>query len=438
MVRIVRVRASARRAVAALPVLALTTAGIAFAATSDAPVAGSLSVPERAITQAGRGYPEAGPAPAPMQLAPIYETYTRDWPRVDVPAAARDALRALGSLAPVRLDANGIPSLALAAYRHAADLLGTADPGCGVDWALLGAIGRVESNHARFGGNLLDAAGVAQPGIIGIALDGSRGTARITDTDHGTYDRDTAFDRAVGPMQFIPTTWTVAGRDGDGDGVENPQSLSDSVTAAGVLLCSGGAQLRDPSQAYRAVLRYNHSDEYARTVLAIADAYRRGVTVLPRSALPAARPASGSGTATPDGSGFGYAGTPGPEGTAGSGARPEPRPSDKPASRPASRPASAPSSTRPTETAPGTGRTGGGIPVPSVPGLPLPTPTAPRPTVPETPVLSAEVRRLLALPHLPLLPGDPSDLVRVLDPLKAAVVCVLDGKVVACPTRPLG
>jgi hypothetical protein len=48
------------------------------------------------------------------------------------------------------------------------------------------------------------------------------------------------------------------------------------------------------------------------------------------------------------------------------------------------------------------------------------------------------VRRLLALPHLPPLPGDPSGLVRVLDPIKSAVACVLDGTVVACPAPPPG
>jgi hypothetical protein len=50
------------------------------------------------------------------------------------------------------------------------------------------------------------------------------------------------------------------------------------------------------------------------------------------------------------------------------------------------------------------------------------------------PTLPAEIVRLLALPHLPLLSGDPKDLVRVLDPLKGKVVCVLVDKVVTCPT----
>ncbi|MHA3836943.1 lytic transglycosylase domain-containing protein [Terrabacter sp. AAH1] len=446
MVRIVRAGTTARRVAAAVPVIALATAGIAFAATrgSDQTTAPtSITVPDTAITQGSPTYPQAGPAPAPMQLPPIYQTFTQDYARVDVPSEARAAITAIGSFAPVRLDANGIPSVAVAAYQRAAGVLSGIKPGCGIDWALLGAIGRVESNHARFGGNVLDASGIARPGIIGIPLDGSRGTARITDTDGGALDRDTTFDRAVGPMQFIPTSWQMAGRDGDGDGVANPQSLTDAVTGAGVLLCSGGTDLRTPGAAYQAVMRYNHSDSYVRTVLSIADAYRRGVTVVPMNALPAARPASGTGSATPEGSGFAYAGSPAPRSTASPSARPtpsasaKPSPSGKPSStKPAPKPAPTPApkpAPAPNKPAPGVP-----LPLPTVPGVPLPSVTVPKPTVKlPSATLPAEIVRLLALPHLPLLPGDPKDLVRVLDPLKGTngtLVCVLDNKVVTCPS----
>jgi membrane-bound lytic murein transglycosylase B len=442
MVRIVRAGTTARRVAAAVPVIALATAGIAFAATRGgdavAPTS-AITVPDQAITEGSPLYPQAGPAPAPMQLPPIYQTFTQDYARVDVPTQARGAISAIDSLAPVRLDANGIPAVAVTAYQRAAGLLGSIKPGCGVDWALLGAIGRVESNHARFGGNVLDGSGIARPGIIGIPLDGSRGTARITDTDGGALDRDTTFDRAVGPMQFIPTSWSMAGRDGDGDGVANPQSLTDAVTGAGVLLCSGGTDLRQPEAAYRAVLRYNHSDSYVRTVLSIADAYRRGVAVVPMSAIPAARPAAGSGSATPEGSGFAYAGSPAPRTTASPSARPTPSSSAKPSPAPSSTPKPSPSpkpsaSPRPAPE-PKPGSPGLPIPLPSVPGVPLPSVTVPLPSVTKLPVptLPAEIVRLLALPHMPLLGGDPEDLVRVLDPLTAKVVCVLGAKVVSCP-----
>ena len=39
---------------------------------------------------------------------------------------------------------------------------------------------------------------------------------------HGRLDGDDTWDRAVGPMQFIPSTWAWSGRDGDGDGVAQP------------------------------------------------------------------------------------------------------------------------------------------------------------------------------------------------------------------------
>ncbi|WP_374968154.1 hypothetical protein [Terrabacter sp. BE26] len=447
MVRIVRAGTTARRVAAAVPVIALATAGITFAATRSTDTVqprSAISVPDQPITQGSPLYPQAGPAPAPMQLPPIYQTFTQDYARVGVPAEARGAVTAIESLAPVRLDANGIPSIALTAYQRAAGVLDGIKPGCGIDWALLGAIGRVESNHARFGGNVLDAAGIARPGIIGIPLNGSNGTARISDTDGGSLDRDAVFDRAVGPMQFIPSSWRMAGRDGDGDGVANPQSLTDAVTGAGVLLCSGGTDLRRPGAAYQAVLRYNHSDAYVRTVLSIADAYRRGVTVVPMSALPAARPAPGTGSATPDGSGFAYAGSPAPRSTASpsadptsrSSAKPSPAPANnkpssrpKPAPQPKPKPAPAPT---PTPSKRGSGLP---VPLPSVPRVPLPTVKVPVPSVPgvPSPSLPAEIVRLLALPHLPLVSGDPKDLVRVLDPLKGKVVCVLVDKVVTCP-----
>ncbi|MGH3315327.1 MAG: lytic transglycosylase domain-containing protein, partial [Nocardioidaceae bacterium] len=99
---------------------------------------------------------------------------------------------------------NGIPASALTAYQRAAAILNQADPACNLDWSLVAGIGRVESDHGRYGGNALDEQGKAQPGIYGLPLDGSGGTARILDTDGGAYDNDAVYDRAVGPMQFIP------------------------------------------------------------------------------------------------------------------------------------------------------------------------------------------------------------------------------------------
>jgi membrane-bound lytic murein transglycosylase B len=133
--------------------------------------------------------------------------------------------------------ANGIPSSALAAYQRAETVINSADKACNLTWQLVAAIGRVESNHGRFGGNALDDQGVAQPGIYGKPLNGTSQTSVIRDTDAGQLDNDTAYDRAVGPMQFIPSTWSVVGVDADNDGQRNPQDIDDAALATAVYLC---------------------------------------------------------------------------------------------------------------------------------------------------------------------------------------------------------
>jgi membrane-bound lytic murein transglycosylase B len=186
-----------------------------------------------------------------------------------VPAGAADSVIASAST-------NGIPSAALAAYQRAAQVINAADPSCHIDWTLIAAIGRVESDHGRYGGNTLTAKGVSSPGIYGIPLDGSNGTSKISDTDAGEIDADPVFDRAVGPMQFIPSTWSVVGVDGDGDGVRNPQDIDDAALATAVYLCSGDEDLSTASGQQAAVYRYNHSQKYVDLVLSIMRAYSTG------------------------------------------------------------------------------------------------------------------------------------------------------------------
>lgn len=171
---------------------------------------------------------------------------------------------------------NGIPAAALAAYQRAATVINSADKGCNIDWQLLAAIGRVESDHGRFGGNTLGTDGVSRPGIYGIPLDGSNNTKKITDTDAGQYDNDQVYDRAVGPMQFIPSTWSAVGVDADGDGKRDPQNINDAALASAVYLCSGKDDLSTDEGRRAAVHRYNNSDKYVDLVLRIRDAYLSG------------------------------------------------------------------------------------------------------------------------------------------------------------------
>ncbi|MBM7771834.1 hypothetical protein JOD54_002038 [Actinokineospora baliensis] len=173
---------------------------------------------------------------------------------------------------------NGIPGTMLQAYMRAAQTMATTTPGCHLDWPLLASIGRIESNHAR--GGQVDANGKTAHPILGPVLNGG-GFAAISDTDGGRYDGDARWDRAVGPMQFIPSTWKGYASDGNGDGQTDPNNIYDATLGAGKYLCSGGLDMANAQQRATAVFRYNHSDSYVRTVLIWADAYAKGVTPLP-------------------------------------------------------------------------------------------------------------------------------------------------------------
>ena len=176
---------------------------------------------------------------------------------------------------------HGLPSAAMRAYKHAAATINNSDAGCRLPWTLLAGIGRVESDHGRYGGSVLGNDGVPRPAIVGIALNGVGPVAAIRDSDNGAFDGDTVWDRAVGPMQFIPTTWAGAGRDGDGDGKKSPNDIDDASLAAAGYLCGSGGDLSDVASEKAAVFRYNPSDYYVALVMAFARGYETGVFVIP-------------------------------------------------------------------------------------------------------------------------------------------------------------
>jgi soluble lytic murein transglycosylase-like protein len=73
---------------------------------------------------------------------------------------------------------------------------------------------------------------------------------------------------AVGPMQFLPSTWAAYGVDGDGDGSTDIMNPVDALHGAARLLCANGGG--DPDRLASALWNYNHSEEYVRQVLAIS------------------------------------------------------------------------------------------------------------------------------------------------------------------------
>lgn len=260
---------------------ALTASGVAPAA--GAPVPRALPVNTDLLGATGALPAAAAPADA-TALVPTGagSTGRRTAPPGSAPTgtAARSAAARPqdGTTVPVLgPDHLGIPARVLAAYQRAEATTTHDDAGCHLRWWVLAGIGRIEASHAE--GGRLDVHGSAVPPIFGPVLNGQPGMAAVADTDGGRLDADPVWDRAVGPMQFLPGSWQVYGAGGD------PQNVDDAALAAARYLCAGGADLAVAPQLERAVFNYNHSDVYVADVLGWAHGYERGVTATPAPPL---------------------------------------------------------------------------------------------------------------------------------------------------------
>lgn len=255
-----------------------TAALVAVPATVIATAASSGSGhPTPSIPPIARAAAALRPTPTILPMAP----WSIDGGAVLAAATkpAPHATPATSPAVPTTLAADGIPQTALVAYQLAARREATLRPSCHVPWPLLAAIGRVESDHGRFAGAVLLSDGTSTKPIIGPALNGD-GVALIRDTDHGRLDGDPVYDHAVGPMQFIPSTWAGYGVDVDGHGQPDPFNLFDAAAAAADYLCTAGGDLATGASQQRAVLAYNHSTDYLNSVLGLEILYAHGAGVV--------------------------------------------------------------------------------------------------------------------------------------------------------------
>jgi hypothetical protein len=79
---------------------------------------------------------------------------------------------------------------------------------------------------------------------------------------------------ALGPMQFLPSTWAVWGISGFGDkGPPNINDPFDAVPSAARYLCAAGGSTA--AGLPRAIFAYNHADWYVNEVLALARQYQQ-------------------------------------------------------------------------------------------------------------------------------------------------------------------
>jgi membrane-bound lytic murein transglycosylase B len=258
-----------------LPLLALvvlltgTAAAGRYLVPATAPVPVSVA-PSSTPSQLGA---DALPTPAPTAADPAIEpTPSSSGEPSAGPSYARpqDTLAAwAGRMSP----ALGIPVVALQAYGYAQLRVQQTMPNCHLNWTTLAGIGEVESDHGRADGAILLPDGRALPPIIGPALNGKDGQKPVPDTDHGVLDGDPVYDRAVGPMQFIPDTWKTYQVDADGDGTADPNDINDAAMAAADYLCAGNRDLADAPSWWSAVLSYNAVSVYAMNVFNAANDY---------------------------------------------------------------------------------------------------------------------------------------------------------------------
>ncbi|WP_043495078.1 lytic transglycosylase domain-containing protein [Streptomyces viridosporus] len=366
---------------------ALTVAAMAALTASRAPgLVGDLRDAHAAPSADDARGPAAG-GPYAEPAPPGDGSYHTELPPLTTPEVASAAPALVRDLR----SQSGIPATVLRAYRAAEASVGRTDPGCRLPWELLAAIGKVESGQAR--GGAVDGNGTTLGRITGPPLNG-RGFALIRDTDGGAHDGDTVYDRAVGPMQFLPSTWARWGTDGNGDGRADPNNIFDAALAAGHYLCAGDRDLGRAADLDRAVLSYNHSRSYLELVRYWLEFYRQGVRpvpdgkgVVPRSPgaggdTPATEPVDGGSGGRGNGKeGGGIVIGPDPGTTAGPGPSPSaPSPSPTPSpSVPSPEPTSptAPPTSQGPSQPPGGSPTESPSPTPDPTTDPSPSPTAP-------------------------------------------------------------
>lgn len=170
----------------------------------------------------------------------------------------------LGAGPPTSVALEEIPPSLLPVYLDGAASCG------GLPWQVLAAIGQVESAHG--GGRVDPDTGDVWPPILGPALDGTSGTARISDPS-----MPDGWAHALGPMQFLSTKWARWGQTAPGrpvGGKPDVHNAWDAIYTAAAYLCGSDGQIDDLD---RAILSYNRSRAYVELVMAKAFEYGLGL-----------------------------------------------------------------------------------------------------------------------------------------------------------------
>lgn len=212
--------------------------------------------------------------PIPKDMPPVLGD---DVPQIDINVKGRTADQLFDWSQPIANDTD-MPGQALRAYANAELIAAKNWPDCHVKWNTIAGLGWVETRHGTHSGRKLSSShiddnGNVTPKIVGIPLDGTNGTEKVPDTDGGKFDGDSTWDRAIGPMQFIPSSWKQYGLDANGDGVADPNNIDDAALGAAHHLCLTGEDLSTADGWKAAILGYNNSNDYLVKVRDAANAY---------------------------------------------------------------------------------------------------------------------------------------------------------------------
>jgi len=89
-----------------------------------------------------------------------------------------------------------------------------------------------------------------------------------------------SFAGAMGPAQFIPSTFHSYGVDGDGDGIASPFNMKDAkASMAHYLKSSGWSETASDEKKRRAVFYYNRSEVYVNTIMMLYEELGKEGTV---------------------------------------------------------------------------------------------------------------------------------------------------------------